>query len=118
MAIAFLPRLVLCVGPGGHHAIEQLNAICCHEPAPSTATLRGAGSNGDCAQKCTDTPLGGEPVLAASDSACRYNAVLPLFLTPVVTAPLTRWRAADFLTARLAPAEHPPRVLRTTVILC
>lgn len=118
LAIAFLPRLVLCVGPGGHHAIEPLNGACCRNIPPSTATVPGQGANGGCPQQCSDTPLGSGPVLIANDRAHRCNAVLAVLPPPVVTAQLMRWSTAGFITRRFAPAEHPPRVLRTTINLC
>ena len=61
LAIIFLlfpsSASVLCIAPGGHLAVEDINAGCC---APSTANIRGENqpgngfaAAGDC-QNCTD----------------------------------------------------------------
>jgi hypothetical protein len=66
---------VLCIAPGGHIAIEDINALCCASSGISTSTVyqpdNGFNALANC-QNCTDffiTPNGREAVFESHDHA-------------------------------------------------
>jgi len=110
------PTTILCVGSGGHLAIEGALAQCC-DPEPDHGHGGVELTKGDrCADHCTDTPVGIYATRPNPDPTSPARHVL-------VSAPFRSGgnRAAAFLSGRpLAPPPPlpPPRALRITVNLC
>jgi hypothetical protein len=110
------PATILCVGSGGHLAIEEALSRCC---APEH--LHGAGgvewtASDRCPDHCTDTPLGVHATYRNPDptSPAPHVLVASPFLSSGIPS------AAPLSGRLLAPPSSlgPPRVLRTTVQLC
>ena len=119
LVLGFLPQLTLCVGPGGHHAIELVNADCCLQAFATAAAEPGQLAKADCTQECTDTPVGSGPVITGGDRAHRDAPLVPLLSVPgSVTGPLLKWTTVGPSSPVAAPSEPPPRSLRTAVNLC
>lgn len=71
---------VLCVGPGGHVAVEDINAACCARSAIDVADGSQPGSGfaaaGDC-QNCTDVFLAQSTRGAIPESHCTVKPDSP-----------------------------------------
>jgi hypothetical protein len=110
----------LCIGPGGHVAVEDLNAACC---VHSSITVRGevrpgdglAGA-GDC-QECTDlflTPNTRGAVLKSCDTVAS-NSHADAFLADTVPAstPCSSRRPAAF-----GPTDAPIATTASVPLRC
>jgi len=116
LALGLLPRLALCVGPDGHHALESMNAACCNRVTHSAGPDAQAPHDG-CAAGCIDTPL---TVSLALDRDRTHSVTAP----PSAVAAALTFVFAHQITGQFVrpasgvPFHSPPRVLRTTVHLC
>jgi len=115
-AAAQSSTIILCIGTGGHFAIEQVDSGCCARAANRDSGPLGV--QGDrCADHCVDTPISVSAACGTTERSCRTSAVvLPSVAVPTRTTvgfnPLGASRQAS-----LVPIS-PPRVLRTTINLC
>ncbi len=110
--------IILCVGAGGHFAIEQADIACCHPEERTGGAADALTTKQDrCATGCTDTPLG---IIAACSVSERTSLKVPLLALAALPLPV-----AVAFTGIIPAAARPglvaaasPRALRTTVILC
>jgi hypothetical protein len=108
-----LLQSALCVGAGGHLAIEIVNAGCCHDVH---AESRDAVEGDDCGTECTDTSLSLD---ATKKEGGDLGTVLPVGPSPLLAIFVrdgTLRHGHSFSAPRL-PAVSPPRELRSTVQL-
>ena len=109
------PRLALCVGGGGHVAIEAIGSDCCSLPGPGDHVGPG---DGECASHCTDSPLGVWTTGAARADSRPACVSTPAALLQAALRPLSGISQAALHRCSASPPLPPPRRLRSTVILC
>jgi hypothetical protein len=117
LGFGLLPRLVLCIGSDGHHAIEPMNAACCDRAAHATNPDVHAPQDG-CAAGCIDTPLTVGQTLTRDRTHAvppALSAVVSVALAPALEHPVTGQRR---LSAHGVRSQLPPRILRTTIARC
>lgn len=113
---ALAPTTILCVGSGGHLAIEAQLARCCDPAVPHHPAGESVADGQRCADDCTDTPLGIYAVYRSPDQAIPALHVLAPTTSLLFAAP-----SPSLLPGRLVrrPLNSlPPRALRTTIHLC
>lgn len=117
LGVGSLPRLALCVGPGGHWAFELMGSACCGPTSASRASSLIEVGDTDCARDCTDTPLGIGLATPAPDGVHQLVPAASV-APPFVNAAFQNFVSlrSNFRSAR--PPELSPRHLRTTVDLC
>lgn len=112
------PALALCIGAGGHQAIEPLGAACCRGLAEAPVTPDGT-SVSPCSSHCTDTPLTMPSALRSPDGGDRRfsDAVVPLTV-PVHDSGRTLSARPGFALGSVSSSLRTPRALLTTVNRC
>ena len=115
LSAGILPQVALCVGPGGHYAIEPISAECCHPPAALGDARTQVVA---CAQDCADTALAAGPVISADRISRLISPAVPVvavvFAMPMQIPPGQRF---DF-DLIVSPTTSPPRLLSTTIQRC
>ncbi len=110
------PALALCIGTGGHQAIEQVGAACCgglteHPMTPDEMSVS------PCSSHCRDTPLSMPSALRSPDGGDRrFTAAVVLLTVPVHDFGRAVSACPGFAVGSVSlPA---PRALSTTINRC
>jgi hypothetical protein len=109
------PDMFVCVGPGGHFAIELIAAGNC-ENGPQSGASSSRWNDG-CPKGCHDSRLG-------ADTAGTTSFAKNLASSLAVWSQVVAYQAADNHASRALPARldssntDPPSQRRTVVILC
>ena len=112
------PALALCIGTGGHQAIEPLGAACCRSVVESPMTTERR-SIAPCSSHCTDTPLSMPSALRSPDGGDRRFDDAVVLLTVPVHDPGRDVSAHPSFALDPATSFLPaPRALRTTINRC
>ena len=111
------PAVALCIGTGGHQAIEPLGAACCRGLAESPVTPNGT-SVSSCSFHCTDTPLSMPLALRSPDGGDRNFDAVALLTVPVPDPGRAVSACPSFARDPAFSALPAPRALRTTINRC
>lgn len=114
---ALAPTTILCVGSGGHLAIEAALAGCCDPETAHGHTGQSVAGRERCADHCTDTAVGMSAACRSPEDATPALHALALCAPGVVAVRPPATVLAGPSLGR-PPASLPPRALRTTVNLC
>jgi hypothetical protein len=110
-----MPRAVLCIGPGGHRAIEIVGATgLCPTPAEREQLHERAGDPG-CPAGCVDAPIGAGSI-AAKESQGGPALLFPLGVLLAPAFSLERPHRA--IASALRELARHPSALRTVIIRC
>jgi hypothetical protein len=110
-----MPRAILCIGPGGHRAIEIVGAtgLC---PAPAERVqLHGRAGDPGCPAGCVDATIGGS-FIAAKESHDGPALLLLLGVPPAPAFSLERPHRP--IASGLRQLARDPYALRTVIIRC
>lgn len=118
LAVSVLaPTTILCVGSGGHLAIEAALARCCDPETAHGHTGQSVEAPERCADHCTDTAVGISAACRSPEDTTPALHTLALCAPGIFPVPPTTTLLAGPSLGR-PPASLPPRALRTTVDLC
>ena len=112
------PALALCIGTGGHQAIEPFGAACCRSVAELPLTTEGR-SISPCSSHCTDTPLSMPSALRSPNSGDRkFGAVTVSLPVPAHALGYTPSAHPSFALDPATSFLPAPRALLTTINRC
>lgn len=115
LTLAMLPQAVLCVGSGGHVAIEPAHASCCTGVRTAASEM---GASPECPPHCSDTQIGFSAATSVPNhpTSSLLSGHTAFALGPIADLP---GATHQFVLSHWAhPRVFPPRDIRTTVQRC
>lgn len=118
VGFGLFPHAALCVGDGGHLAIELGDEGCCDSEDAGRLPTVGLPDRDSCPFNCQDAPLGIASALRPGSNAGQHPALAGFAAIACTPDGACRSLAAREVSGHSTqPRAAPPRSLRTTVNL-